>query len=222
MIINPYCVFDFETGSKFAETTQPIQIAAVMVDPIKLEIIEGSEFESLIMPVVDEEICKKLKIDMVQDEALQVNGKKLEDLMKAPSLENVWSNFTQYVKSYQKGKSSQWNAPVPVGYNIAKFDMVILSRICKQYGPWDEKNRQQKIFHPMYYTDVFHTVIDWFENWNQMSSYSQSSFLEFAGISAENAHDALVDVKNCTKLFIKFKKLYRNINNESAPKIKWK
>lgn len=193
-----------------------------MIDPIKMEIIEGSEFESLICPITDEAICKKVGLDKIEDEALKVNGKKLEDLIKAPSLETVWKNFEQYVKSYQKGKSSQWNAPVPVGFNIAKFDMVILSRICKKYGPWDEKNRQQKLFHPMYYTDVFHTVIDWFENWNQMNSYSQTSFAEFLGMDVENAHDALVDVKTCATMFMRFKKMYRNINNESSPKIKWK
>jgi len=222
MITNTYCVFDFETGSRDPSTTQPIQIAAVMVNPLKLEVIEGSEFESMIRPYFTQEECDRHGVAMLEDEALNINKKTREQLADAPTLENVWTNFQQYVKGYQKGKNSNWNAPVPVGFNIAKFDLPILERICKRHGPFDETQNRQKIFHPMYYTDVMQTYIDWFENWNQVTSFSQSALCELVGISTEGAHDALVDVKNCAELFIRFKKLYRNINAESGPKIKWK
>jgi DNA polymerase III epsilon subunit-like protein len=222
MILQPYCVFDFETGSRNPKTTQPIQLAAVMVDPIKCTIIEGSEFNSLIKPLSDKD-AEKQGLTPIQDDALQVNKKTREELALAPELENVWNNFTAYVKNYQKGKNSNWNAPIPVGFNIAKFDLVIVDRLAKQYGPWDDKEERQKLFHPIYYKDMMQDFFSWFENWNQIKSYSQASLLELAGITdLGDAHDALVDVKGCAEAFTRFLKLYRNINAESGPKIKWK
>ena len=212
MITNPYIVFDFETGSKYPETTQPIQLAAVLVDPIKLEIIEGSEFESLIQPVFDINECKKLNIAPIEDEALNVNKKTITELEKAPKLEHVWTNFTNHVKTFQKGKNNHWNAPIPVGYNIARFDLVIVDRLCKTYGPFDDKNAKQKIFHPIYYIDVMQSFVQWFSNWNQINSFSLSKLLEVTGVDGDGAHDAMVDVKNTANMFIRFSKLYRSIN----------
>lgn len=222
MILQPYCVFDFETGSKNPRTTQPIQLAAVMVDPIKCEIIQGSEFNSLMQPLSDKEAIKK-GLTPIQDDALQVNHKTREELALAPQVSNVWNNFTSYVKTYQKGKNSNWNAPIPVGFNIAKFDLIIIDRLCQEFGPWDEKEERQKLFHPIYYKDMMQDFFGWFENWNQVKSYSQTSFMEISGISgSENAHDALADVKACAEIFTRFLKLYRAINAESGPRIKWK
>ena len=45
-----YTVYDFETTSPNPLTTQPVQIAAVVVHGRKLEIKKGSQFESLMKP----------------------------------------------------------------------------------------------------------------------------------------------------------------------------
>ena len=29
--------------------------------------------------------------------------------------------------------------PIPAGFNILGYDMHIVNRLCKEYGPWDEK-----------------------------------------------------------------------------------
>ena len=47
-------VFDFETGSRNPNTTQPIQIAAVMIHGRKLTVQPNGYFESLIKPLGDE------------------------------------------------------------------------------------------------------------------------------------------------------------------------
>ena len=60
-----YCIFDFETTSANPNTTQPVQLAAVVVHGRKLEIKPGTEFQSLIKPVVDEEECEKLGVDQL-------------------------------------------------------------------------------------------------------------------------------------------------------------
>jgi len=45
------CVFDFETDGSNPECCSPVQIAALMIDPKKLEVIPDSEFNiSLFIP----------------------------------------------------------------------------------------------------------------------------------------------------------------------------
>ena len=41
---NKICVFDFETDGSDPKECSPVQIAAVIVDPINLEIVPNSEF----------------------------------------------------------------------------------------------------------------------------------------------------------------------------------
>lgn len=129
MNYNTYIVYDYESSSKSSETTQPVQLAAVAVHGRKLEIIEGSEFQSLIRPVFDEAECSRLGLDPLEDGAVQVHGKTAEILAEAPPLESVWPNFVEYVNSYN-WKGTQWTAPIPVGYNIKGFDTIITNRIC--------------------------------------------------------------------------------------------
>ena len=49
MNLHKIAVIDFETTGINPDTCEPTQLAAVMVDPRKLEIIEGSEFNTLII-----------------------------------------------------------------------------------------------------------------------------------------------------------------------------
>jgi DNA polymerase III epsilon subunit-like protein len=70
-----YIVYDFETTSANPHTTQPVQIAAVVVHGRKLEIKEGSEFQSLMKPYMTEESCKKHGVDILEDGAVAVHGK---------------------------------------------------------------------------------------------------------------------------------------------------
>ena len=63
------------------------------------------------------------------DEVLKITNIKLEDLENAPSLENVWNQFQQYVNKYNAGKS-KWTAPIKAGMNIDKYDNIIVDRIC--------------------------------------------------------------------------------------------
>ena len=53
-----YVVYDFETTSANPHKTQPVQIAAVVIHGRQLKIKPGSEFESLMKPVFDEEECE--------------------------------------------------------------------------------------------------------------------------------------------------------------------
>ena len=46
MNYNKICVFDFETDGRDPHKVNPVQLAAVIVDPRKLEIIKNAEFNS--------------------------------------------------------------------------------------------------------------------------------------------------------------------------------
>ena len=78
-------VFDFETGSRNPEKTQPIQIAAVAIHGRKLTVQPDGYFESLIRPILDDEEAISMGLDPIEDEALAVNGKTREEIAKAPS-----------------------------------------------------------------------------------------------------------------------------------------
>ena len=47
---NKICVFDFETDGANPNECSPVQLAAVMVDPYRLEIIKDSEFNINLKP----------------------------------------------------------------------------------------------------------------------------------------------------------------------------
>ncbi len=45
---NKICVFDFETDGANPNVCSPVQIAALIIDPIKLEVVPNSEFNLML------------------------------------------------------------------------------------------------------------------------------------------------------------------------------
>lgn len=199
--------YDFETGSRNPLTTQPLQLGAVAIDPRTLTVIEGSTFNTFIKPELNEDKCKELGIDTLQQEALDVNNITIDDLKDAPSLEIVWMNFTKYVEQFKVGKSN-WDNPIPCGYNINNFDNKIIYRLCEKFGPFDKNYGTQGIFHPIHHYDVMNDVWRWTESKN-FRSISMDSIREWMGIKKDGAHNAIKDVLDTAFLAIKFLKLYR-------------
>lgn len=212
-----YIVFDFETGSRNPRKTQPTQIAALALDGRNLS-VKGS-FNSEIKPILDDDEAIAAGVDPIEDGALKVTGKNREDLAKAPSLKSVWSKFTQFVDNYN-WKKDAFFAPIPVGYNIIGFDMIIINRLCQQFGPWDDKRGEQKVFSKVRKVDLMDNIFMWTEGDPSIKSISMDSLRELMGLSKENAHDALQDVKDTANIFIKMLKthraVYQNIEFEKA------
>lgn len=127
MIKLPIIFYDFETGSKFCETTQPTQLSAVVINPKTLT-IEGDFFNSYIKPIFDVDECRKYGLDPLEQEALNITNIKVEDLEKAPDLESVWAQFVDFTKQFNY-KGGKWNAPIRAGYNNQRFDDIIINRI---------------------------------------------------------------------------------------------
>ena len=215
MNYNDICVFDFETGSRNPNTTQPIQIAAVMIHGRKLTVQPNGYFESLIKPLKDEDAIAA-GVDPLEDEALAINKKTKSELSKAPHPKTVWHRFNKYIEKFNFKKSS-WTAPIAAGHNIENFDMIIAERLCKEYGPLDKKRNVQGLFHPIHRMDLMRNVFMWTENNPDIRSVSMDSIRDWMGIPKDNAHDALQDVKDTATVLIKFLKLYRLF----APKVQF-
>jgi DNA polymerase III epsilon subunit-like protein len=203
-----YIIFDFETGSRNPHKTQPTQIAAIALDGRSLN-LKGT-FNSEIKPILDDDKAIAAGFDPIQDEALRITGKTKEKLELAPSLKSVWNKFTKFVDQYN-WKGEPFFAPIPVGFNIIGFDMHIINRLCKEFGPWDTEREQQKLFSKVYKIDIMDNVFAWTESDPSIKSISMDSLRERMGLSKENAHDALQDVKDSANIFIKLLKTHRSV-----------
>lgn len=212
-----YIIFDFETGSRNPHKTQPTQIAALAIDGRNLSV--KGQFNSEIKPILEDELAIAAGFDPLEDEALKITGKTRAGLSEAPSLKSVWSKFTKFVDQYN-WKGDSFYAPIPVGFNIIGFDLIIINRLCKEFGPWDKEKGHQKLFSKVYKVDIMDNIFLWTEGDPSVKSISMDSLRQRMGLSKENAHDALQDVKDEANIFIKLLKthrsVYQNITFENA------
>ena len=208
MSYRDYIVFDFETGSRNPQKTQPTQIAALALDGRNFK-LKGT-FNSEIRPILDDEKAMEMGFDPLEDEALRITGKNREDLAKAPMPKTVWKKFVNFVNQYN-WKGTQFFAPIPAGFNIIGFDMIIVNRMCKAYGPYDKDRQQQQLFNKIYKVDMMDNMFMWTEGDPAIKSISMDSLRDRMGLSKENAHDALQDVKDTANIMIKFMKTHRSV-----------
>jgi len=208
MSLRDIIVFDFETGSRNPHKTQPTQLAAIALDGRNFKM--KGKFNSEIKPILNDEKAIEMGLDPLEDEALRITGKTRTQLHKAPTIRSVWKKFVQFVDQYN-WKGTQWFAPISAGFNIVGFDLIIIDRLCKEYGPYDKDRNRQKLFNPVYKIDVMDNVFMWTEGDPSVKSISMDSLRERMGLSKENAHDALQDVKDTANIMIKFMKTHRAV-----------
>lgn len=220
---NKICVFDFETDGVNPLECSPVQIAAVMVDPFQLEIIEGSEFNTYFKPeVLEQSDSYKYETDVLDFHA-KVKGCHADDVLsewkKYPRQELSWGLFINYLDKYhtRTSKKSQFSAPIAAGYNIYRFDLPIINRLSKKHGNTN-KEGNSSIFYPRDVIDAMNLIFYWFEHNNDLKSYTLDSLRDYFGIDKEGAHDALKDVKDTAEILIRFMKLHRSLSK----KIKFK
>jgi DNA polymerase III epsilon subunit-like protein len=219
------CVFDLETDGSDPTVCSPVQIAAVIIDPRKLEIIEDSEFNINLMP---EAVEKNKDYDYNDSDVLDFHA-KVKNLSKEKVLaewreyqkqEIGWKMFISYLEMYHirsSGKKSCFTAPIACGYNINRFDLPIIDRLSKKYNNIN-KEKKTNIFYPRDVVDVMNVVFYWFEGNNELKNYTLDNLREYLGMSKEGAHDALKDVKDTAEIIIRFLRLHRNLSK----KIKFK
>jgi DNA polymerase III epsilon subunit-like protein len=213
---NKICVFDFETDGVNPIKCSPVQIAAVMVDPVSLEIIPNSEFNANFKPeCMEKDPDYEYKTDILDFHA-KVKGCSKEDVraewQKYPTQEQSWDMFTGYLEKYhmRSKKQSQFTAPIAAGYNIYRFDLPIIQRMAKKYGDTN-KEGNSKIFYPRDVVDMLNLVFYWFEHNADLKSYTLDNLRDYMGIDKDGAHDAIKDVKDTAAILTRFMRLHRNL-----------
>lgn len=214
------CVFDLETDGISPEKCSPVQIAAIMVDPNKLEIIPDSEFNINLRP---EALQDKPDYDYSDSDVLdfhaKVRGSSKEDILKQwkdyQKQEQGWKLFVSYLELYhtRSDKKSCFTAPIAAGYNINRFDLRIIERLSTKYNNVNKEGKSS-LFYPRDVLDMMNMVFYWFEGNNELKNYTLDHIREYFGLSTIGAHDALKDVKDTAHLLIRFMRLHRNLANK--------
>lgn len=206
-----WIVFDFETAGLDTNACQLTQIAAIVLHGKKLTPVPGGIFNMEIRPEFDDEKAIAAGFQPVDYKSLEVTRKTREGLEKAVSAKVAWNKFTDFVNKFNT-KGSSYYAPIPVGFNINNFDLPILQRYCKLYGPCEEKTGRQKLVHQIYKVDVMDMLFHWFEDEESVKKTNMDYLREYFGFpekSKENAHNALYDVIDTANLFVEFMKYHR-------------
>lgn len=127
--------------------------------------------------------------------------------------------FVNYLDKYhsRSSKKSQFSAPIAAGYNINRFDLHIIDRLSNKYGNLNKEKRTD-LFYPRDVIDGMNLMFYWFENNNDLKSYTLDTVRDYFGISKDGAHDALKDVKDTAEIIVRFLKLHRNL----AQKVKFR
>jgi DNA polymerase III epsilon subunit-like protein len=215
------CVFDLETDGINPDVCSPVQIAAIMIDPYRLEVIPDSEFNITIRP---EALENNIDYAYGDSDVLDFHAKVrsstkdaiLTDWKSYQKQENGWQLFVSYLNMYHSrssGKKSCFTAPIAAGYNINRFDLRIMERLSRKYDNLNKEGRSD-LFYPRDVIDLMNLVFYWFEGNNELKNYTLDNLRDYLGISKEGAHDALKDVKDTADILIRFLRLHRNISNK--------
>jgi len=214
------CVFDMETDGCNPDVCSPVQIAAVIIDPLRLEIIPNSEFNVTIKPDKLEEDNSYTYADSdILEFHSKVRGCSKEDILttwKDYTPQNQsWKLFLSYLEKYhiRSDKKSCFTAPIAAGYNINRFDLRIVDRLSKKYNNLNKEGRSS-LFYPRDVVDVMNVIFYWFESNNELKNYTLDNLRDYLGLSKEGAHDALKDVKDTAEILIRFLKLHRNFGKK--------
>lgn len=207
MNTNHIICFDFETTGLDTETCHPIQIAAIVIDPRKLEVIPGATFNSMMCPDIKPEQWVTAEEDWKK--ALEINNKTMAQIKAAPKEGEVWKAFVGFVNKYNP-QGNHYNAPIAAGQNIDRYDTPIADRLNKKHKI-PKKENKPLLFNTLISLDLKNFLFAWFEGNNELKNYSMNTVRPYMGISSEGAHDALVDVEQTAAIIIKFLKLHRRL-----------
>jgi DNA polymerase III epsilon subunit-like protein len=201
LLENPLVVFDMETNGLDIDTCECVEIACVALDPNKLTIIPGSEFESLARPI---------DLDTVDDtdkkrEALSVSGITKEMLRNAPVRPAVIDGFLKHIKKITGRKKA-----IPCGFNISLFDLPLLNRFCREQKLAD-KAGNNPVFREGVIFDWKHDLFRWWFQDEKGPIPSFDGLRKFFGMSQEGAHRAYFDCLQEAWVTVKMLTLYQSL-----------
>ncbi len=199
-------VFDFETGGLSWETDEAIQIAGKAYNCRTLEpysIEQGGEFCSLMKP---------LRPEGLKADALKVNKKTVEELMKAPDQKVIWNQFVAWVNKFNK-ENNGYGAPIAAGKNIRSFDLMFAAKLNQLHCPKKDKTL---LFSNRLQLDLEDFLFHWFENEKEPVNYKMDTVRPYFGLSSEFGHDAMEDARQTGTLIMKFLKIYRELQKRKG------
>ena len=214
------CVFDLETDGADPNVCSPVQIAALMIDPFKLEIIKDSEFNISLKPraIEDDPDYDYHDSDVLDFHAKVRNSSKAEILdswKQNMKQEQGWKMFVSYLDMYhtRTDKKSCFSAPIAAGYNINRFDLHIINNLSIKFNNLNKEGKSN-LFYPRDVIDIMNLIFYWFEGNNELKNYTLDNVRDYFGIKKEGSHDALKDVRDTAELLIRFMRLHRNIGKK--------
>lgn len=172
-------------------------MACLVLDPVTLEVIPGSEFMTYMRP----DDLNTVDNTPEKQRALSINGITRDKLANAP----VWKVGFQAFASHLKRVVPSGGKPYAVGKNIRNFDLPITNRVCRQLGLTTPGGNNQ-LFDHRWNFQIEDFAMPWLLWPGLVDSISMDALRAFFGMSQEKSHDALFDVRQTAWLFRKFVK----------------
>jgi hypothetical protein len=204
--------FDFETDLPDKDKCNPVQLAAVPINPETLEVKKDEAFQTFIKPpgINKEEyfdVPKRMGTIQWHANNYGCSVEEVIDRWKSGVSEKIaWNNFCNYCKKYTVDKKpGQWYPePIPAGYNIIGFDIPIVERLCK-------KHKTKFPFSGVNKLDAMDMLFWWFESLEEPNDFKMDTWRTFFGIKQKGgiAHDALTDVYEESAIITRFMKFHR-------------
>lgn len=218
------CCFDFETGSADKNTCQIIQIAGAIIDDRSLKVLDT--FNAWVQPDFNAEGCEQKTLQWHADNRKEPVETFVEFLKQQATIDLVWPKWVSWVDRYNKssGNITSFMAPIPCGYNIVGFDIPILERYCKKYGPLDNKGNQ-RLLNSVFNLDIMQHFFFWTENIDDPEVKTKLRLVDirvWLGFDIDRinaAHNALEDVMDCVDILKKLFQVERFLTTKRAVEI---
>ena len=205
-------VYDLETDGPDPTTANPVEIAAVPVNPRTLEIKMDDTFEVTVKPPgIDKDEYFTTGVQKTIDWHASTRGCSSADIVstwkKGKSQKVAMKNFCSYLQKYHIEKDPvrriYFTEPAYSGYNVDGFDDIIIRNMC-------DKHKLDYPFAKMGNMDLLHYITYWFENMPEPENYKMDTLKEFFGlVSHGQAHSAISDVVDTAKILVRFLKFAR-------------
>jgi DNA polymerase III epsilon subunit-like protein len=200
-------VYDLETDGPDPTTANPVEIAAVPVNPRTLEIKMDDTFEVTVKPPgIDKDEYFTTGVQKTIDWHASTRGCSSEDIVstwkKGKSQKVAMKNFCSYLQKYHIEKDPMrriyFTEPAYSGYNVDGFDDIIIRNMC-------DKHKLDYPFAKMGNMDLLHYITYWFENMPEPENYKMDTLKEFFGLQSHGqAHSAISDVVDTAKILVRF------------------
>jgi len=205
-----FLCLDFETDGKDPHTCNPVELAAVPINPDTLEIRKQYAFNTVIRPpgIDTEEYFDDERIKTIEWHAKHAEctyDEVVEKWKDGMDQKTAWKNFCAYCTKYMVDKRpGQWYPqPIPVGYNIIGYDLIIARRLAAAHKtpfPMGEVNK----------VDIYDMIFTWLGHLPEPFDLQMDTLRPWLGLQSEGqAHSALADVFEEAAIFVKFMKFQR-------------